>query len=81
MYKSKANKVMVTFKVDHEKAYERVCRDFLEKVLNEFGLSPMTISLIMWCVRSSSLLLIWNGSRTDSFALTHGLRQGYLFSP
>ncbi|XP_015946532.1 uncharacterized protein LOC107471560 [Arachis duranensis] len=57
---------------------------FLESTLIAFGFPIITVNLIMTCVRASSLSIMWNGNRLDSFAPRRGLRQGnpmsfYLF--
>lgn len=71
----------VIFKLDLEKAYDRVDWRFLEDTLKEFGFPPQTIALIMFCITSSSLSLIWNGTRLPSFRASSGLRQGDPLSP
>ncbi|XP_057418950.1 uncharacterized protein LOC130713176 [Lotus japonicus] len=71
----------VIFKLDLEKAYDRVDWGFLEETLKEFGFPPMTVALIMFCVSSTSLSLIWNGTRLPPFRATRGLRQGDPLSP
>ncbi|XP_057419022.1 uncharacterized protein LOC130713254 [Lotus japonicus] len=74
----------VIFKLDLEKAYDQVSWQFLEKTLVEFGFPSSIVALIMYCVTSSSISLLWNGNRLPAFSATRGLRQGdplssYLF--
>lgn len=47
----------------------------------EFGFPQLSIALIMFCVSSTSLSFIWNGTRFPSFKATRGLRQGDPLSP
>ena len=61
MHKKKVKKGVAAFKIDLEKAYDRVNWDFLESTLRDFGFPPLTVRLIMYCVRSSSLSVVWNG--------------------
>ena len=49
--------------------------------LGDFGSPACTIKLIMSCVRSSSLSILWNGSRLAPFAPYRGLQQGDPLSP
>lgn len=84
MHRSNSLKGTKAFKIDLEKAYDRVSWDFLEYTLGGFAFPKRTITLIMWCVKSSSLALLWNGEKLDPFTPTRGLRQGdplssYLF--
>jgi len=81
MRKSKRKKGDVVYKLDLEKAYDNVSWDFLKSCLEDFGFPTLTINLIMHCVTSSSLSLIWNGNRLPSFIPTKGLRQGDPLSP
>lgn len=59
---------LIMFKIDVEKAYDRVDRDFLRLTLLEFGFPPHTVNLIMSCITSSSLALKWNNEKLESFA-------------
>lgn len=67
-----------------EKAYDRLSWDFLEETFCQVGFPSSLVNLIMFCVRSPSMSLIWNGEVTDSFAPQSGLLGGdpllpYLF--
>ena len=81
MGKTKSKKGTLAFKVDLEKAYDRVDWWFLEATLMEFGFPNSIVYLIMCCIKSSSLSILWNGSRLESFSPSRGLRQGDPLSP
>lgn len=68
-------------KIDLEKAYHRVNWKFLEEVLRKVGFSDNLRSVIMSCITSTSLVVIWNGEILDSFEPERGLRQGDSLSP
>lgn len=76
MHSSKSKNGIIAFKIDLEKAYDRVNWDFLELTLKDFNFPESTINLIMWCVKASNLYLLWNGEKLDSFKPSRGLRQG-----
>lgn len=61
MKKSKKKKDDVACKIDLEKAYDHVSWDFLQICLQDFGFPPSIVKLIMFCVTSSSLSILWNG--------------------
>ncbi|XP_016164225.1 uncharacterized protein LOC107606708 [Arachis ipaensis] len=81
MKKTKSKKGVLAFKIDLEKAYDSVSWEFLEQSLLMFGFPGTIVSLIMKCVKSSSLSLMWNDNRLDGFQPKRGLRQGDLMSP
>ena len=81
MHKSKKKKGTLAIKIDLHKAYDSVDWNFLQTTLVDFGFPARIIDLIMFCVSSSSLSLVWNGSRLESFSPNRGLRQGDPISP
>ena len=58
MHRKQSKKGAVAFKLDLEKAYDRVEWSFLEATLQDFGFLDMTIKLIMHCVRSSNFSIL-----------------------
>lgn len=80
MHKKKGKKGFILFKIDFEKAYDRVDWNFLRLTLTDFGFPISTIELIMSCITSSSLSLKWN-EILESFKPNRGLRQGDPMSP
>lgn len=68
-------------KIDLEKAYDRVDLKFLERVLLEVGFSRSLIDLIMYCISSANLSVLWNGHILPAFKPTRGMRQGDPLSP
>lgn len=66
----------MTIKVDLEKAYDRLSWDFIEDTLFDVGFPQSLVRVIMQCVCSGSIHLLWNGEITEEFILSRGIRQG-----
>lgn len=81
MHKSTSKNGDVAYKIDLEKAYDNVDWNFLKSCLYDFGFPVVRVKLIMHCVTSSFLLVLWNGKRLPNFIPTRGLRQGDPLSP
>ncbi|GKV09632.1 hypothetical protein SLEP1_g21103 [Rubroshorea leprosula] len=69
------------FKVDFEKAYDKVCWEFLDYMMMRLGFNETWRKWIMECLRSSSVSVLINGSPTCQFSVSKGIRQGDPLSP
>lgn len=54
---------------------------FLEDTLKKVGIPGNIINLIMQCVSTCSMKILWNGQKLDEFTPSRGLRQGDPLSP
>ena len=68
-------------KLDFEKAYDSVRWDFLYYMLGRLGFSTKWISWVKACLESSTISVLVNGSPTQEFNPTKGLRQGDPLAP
>jgi len=74
----------MAIKLDLEKAYDRLKWEFIRDTLTRMKLPHQLREVIMNCVTSPSLRILWNGEPTERFNPTRGIRQGdplppYLF--
>lgn len=71
----------MAIKINLEKAYDRLEWHFLRDVLNLFRLPRCLMDLIMSCVSSSSISVLFNGGKLEPFLPSRGIRQGDPLSP
>lgn len=69
------------FKIDLEKAYDKISWDFLKDTLIYFNFDSTWIKLIMNCVSNASTAILWNGEPLPNFNPGRGLRRGDPLSP
>ncbi|MFA0954709.1 RNA-directed DNA polymerase, partial [Klebsiella pneumoniae] len=73
-------KVYMAF-VDLEKAYDRVDRECLWRVLEEYGVNGMLLGAIQAMYEGSKACVRVNGGLSEWFGVTAGVRQGCVMSP
>lgn len=81
MWNKRGNKRFMVIKIDLEKVYDRVNWSFLRTVLEAAGVGTNLLELIMFCVMSPSLSVVWNGQRLTPFQPSQGIRQGDPLDP
>ncbi|XP_052487940.1 uncharacterized protein LOC105771778 [Gossypium raimondii] len=79
--KRSGKKVNFALKLDMSKAYDRVEWDFLAGMMKHLGFHMDWIVLITRCVCSVTYSISLNGSNSDWFSPSRGLRQGDPLSP
>ncbi|OMO88470.1 reverse transcriptase [Corchorus capsularis] len=68
-------------KIDLEKAFDRLEWGFIRDMLKFFNFPNNLIKLIMSCISDPSLAILINGSSSDEFHASRGIRQGDPISP
>ena len=63
-------------KVDYEKAYDSVRWEFLYHIMQRMGFHSRWINWVRACLESASISVLVNGSPTEEFCPSRGLRQG-----
>lgn len=63
------------WKIDFEKAFNRINWNFMKATLKETGLPPYWINLIRQCFTVNHMQLIWNEQLTMTFSPTRGVKQ------
>ncbi|XP_056692237.1 uncharacterized protein [Spinacia oleracea] len=71
----KRNKIMA-LKLDISKAYDSLEWDFIRDTLIYFDFPNKIIHLIMSCITSPVISILWNGEICDKFTPSRGIRQG-----
>lgn len=71
----------VAIKIDLQKTYNRLKWEFIEDSLIDVGFPQNIIDITMFWIRFVSILVLWNGSPTETFHPSKGVRQGNPMSP
>ena len=71
----------MAIKVDLEKAYDRLSWNFIRDTLIDARFPSDLIRLIMQCIETPTLSVLWNGSASEKFTPCRGIRQGDPLSP
>ncbi|GKU90659.1 hypothetical protein SLEP1_g4626 [Rubroshorea leprosula] len=77
----KKRKKAFLFKIDFEKAYDKVSWSFLDHMMQKMGFCEKWRLWIQECLRSSLVSILVNGSPSRQFNVSRGLRQGDPLSP
>jgi hypothetical protein len=80
-YKHNAQKSGFAFLADIEKAFDSVCRNFLEASLRKLNFGDYFISWFFTLHNKSTAKLIINGFLSNSFDISSGVRQGCPCAP
>ncbi|KAE8673291.1 RNA helicase family protein isoform 2 [Hibiscus syriacus] len=80
-YWRKLGRKGVVFKVDFRRAYDSVEWPILFRIMKVMGFGEKWISWIKCCVSSASISVLVNGSPTEEFNISKGLRQRCSLSP
>lgn len=79
--RKKGKSGLCAIKLDMHKAYDRVEWPFLEQIMLKLGFDKRWVQLVMACVSSVTYCVRFNGSETEEFVPSRGLRQGDPLSP
>ncbi|GKV45281.1 hypothetical protein SLEP1_g52387 [Rubroshorea leprosula] len=77
----KKKRKTIMFKIDFEKAYDKVSWEFLEYMMQRMGFCDEWRKWIGECLRTSLVSVLVNGSPTRQFSVSKGLKQGDPLSP
>lgn len=81
MKHKQGRKGFMTIKIDFEKAYDRLKWSFIRDTLTKMNFPLRMINVIMDCVSSPSMRVLWNVEQTEAFLPSRGIRQGDPLSP
>jgi len=81
MRKKRGKVGLMAIKLDLEKAYDRLNWKFIENTLHDMRLPQSLVDVIMRCITTCSMRVLWNGEPTDCFNPSRGIRQGDPLSP
>ena len=71
----------MAIKIEFEKAYDRIRWDFIKETLLMMQLPVKLVEVILSCVSTCSMSVLWNGTPLEPFRPTQGIREGDPLSP
>ncbi|XP_021753742.1 uncharacterized protein LOC110719145 [Chenopodium quinoa] len=75
-HKARIGKNIMALKLDLTKAYDSLEWNFIEETLIGFNFPMNFVKLIMFCITSPQISVLWNGEITSEFTPSRGIRQG-----
>nr|GEW71103.1 reverse transcriptase domain, reverse transcriptase zinc-binding domain protein [Tanacetum cinerariifolium] len=81
VYLRNKKKKSSVFKVDFEKVYDSLNWRFLRDIIKKMGFEDKWCKWVDYCLSSSSISILVNGSSSEEFRLEKGVRQGDPLSP
>lgn len=65
-------KGFMALKIDFEKAYDHLKWSFIRETLSQMNLHILLIDIIMDCITTADLKVLWNGEPSRNFKPTRG---------
>lgn len=81
MRKKQGKGGIMAIKIDLEKAYDRLSWEFIENTLSRAGFNENWTRIIMKCVTTPRLGILWEGEQLNWITPKRGIRQGDSISP
>ncbi|XP_024974702.1 uncharacterized protein LOC112512792 [Cynara cardunculus var. scolymus] len=72
-------KKLLALKLDFQKAFDSLNWDFLLNTMKHMSFGEKWCKWIQVCLRSASIFMLVNGSPTEEFQMSRGVRQAFLF--
>ena len=79
--RKKGKEGFMIIKIDLEKAYDRLEWSFVRSMLVSLGFHSDKVELMLSCISTTSVVLLFNGDQIGEICPSRGLRQGDLISP
>lgn len=75
-HKAKKGKNIMALKLDLSKAYDSLEWAFIRDTLISYSFPTCLVNLIMCCITTPKISVLWNWEITDEFMPSRGIRQG-----